>query len=177
LQRHVITGHDSKIRALALQARDGGRLTDGMGTGGHNSSFNGQDYAVVQASAGQIAQVDLHALWMSQGNNLRVTVDSGDETVLQGTVLPPEEGGGRRFRTKVGGKIQVFLVTDKPASLSFVSMAVGVLCNDTLGCGEHGTCAGGNCTMTCTDGAGVYAKSLLSHVVGPHVAYHGENSD
>ena len=134
-----------------------------MGTGGHNASSNGQDYAVVQAAPGQLAQLDLRVLWLSQRNNVRVTVDGGAETVLQGTVLPPLEGGGRRFRSNVGGKIQVLLVTDDPASVSFVSMAVGVLCNDTIGCGGHGACAGGNCT--CADGysgEGMYAKSLLS---------------
>ena len=40
-QRHVITGHESASRALALQADDGGRLTDGMGTGGYNASIIG----------------------------------------------------------------------------------------------------------------------------------------
>lgn len=130
-QRHVITGHESASRALALQASGGGRLTDGMGTGGYSASFNGQDYAVVQAADGQMAELDLRALWLSQNNNLRVTVDDGAETVLQGTVLPPAEGGGRRFRSRVGGRIQVLLVTDKTASLSFVSLAVSAICNES----------------------------------------------
>ena len=121
-----------------------------MGTGGHNASFNGQDYAVVHAAAGQMAQLDLRALWLSQNNNVRVTVDGGEETLLRGTELPPPEGGGRRFRSKTGGKIQVMLVTDDPASLSFVSLAVSMACLDVRGCGGHGQCMGGNCT--CADG-------------------------
>ena len=71
-----------------------------MGTSGH-PSFNGQDYAVVQAGPGQMAQLDLRALWLSTGNNVRVTVDGGEETLLRGTVLPPaEEGGGWRFHSR-----------------------------------------------------------------------------
>eukprot|EP01043_Picozoa_sp_COSAG02_P097575 COSAG02_NODE_33791_length_494_cov_1.096203_1_plen_122_part_10 len=50
-QRHAITGHASVSQALALQAQGGGRLTDGMGSGGHSASITGQDYAVVQAAA------------------------------------------------------------------------------------------------------------------------------
>eukprot|EP01043_Picozoa_sp_COSAG02_P015106 COSAG02_NODE_635_length_19251_cov_32.350982_14_plen_258_part_00 len=120
-----------------------------MGTGGHNPSLNGQDYAVVQAAAGQMAQLDLRAQWLSMGNNVRVTVDGGEETVLQGTVLPPaEEGGGQRFRSKVGGRIQVLLVTDVPASLSFVSLAVSAICADATGCGGHGSCVGGSCACS-----------------------------
>ena len=151
-QRHAITGHATVSQALVLQAQGGGRLTDGMGTGGHNASFNGQDYAVVQAAAGQLAQLDLRVLWLSQRNNVRVTVDGGEETLLQGTELPPPgEGGGRRFRSKVGGTIQVLLlVTDDPGSLSFVSLAVSAACLDAQGCGGHGQCIGGNCT--CADG-------------------------
>ena len=122
----MITGHGSPSRPLALQAGDGGLLTDGMGTGGHDPSS--LDYAVVQAGSYQrvqsvMAQVDLRALWLSQGNNVRVTVDGGPETVLQGTVLP-QQGGLRRFRSKPGGKIEVLLVTDIATSLSFVSLAV-----------------------------------------------------
>ena len=149
-QRHAITGHASVSQALALQAQGGGRLTDGMGSGGRNASISGQDYAVVQAAAGQLAQVDLRALWLSQRNNVRVTVDGGEETLLQGTVLPPPEGGGRRFRSKAGGTIQVLLVTDDPGSLSFVSLAVSAACVGAAGCGGHGQCMGGNCT--CADG-------------------------
>ena len=126
----MITGHGSPSRPLALQAGDGGLLTDGMGTGGHDPTVTGQGYAVVQArsytrlqSAHVMAQVDLRALWLSQGNNVRVTVDGGPETVLQGTVLP-QQGGRRRFRSKPGGKIEVLLVTDIATSLSFVSLAV-----------------------------------------------------
>eukprot|EP01043_Picozoa_sp_COSAG02_P043634 COSAG02_NODE_3820_length_6190_cov_1.860121_1_plen_266_part_10 len=128
-QRHAITGHASVSQALALQAQGGGRLTDGMGSGGHYASFNGQDYAVVQAAAGQLAQLDLLVLWLSPRNNVRVTVDGGEETLLRGTVLPPPEGGGRRFRSKAGGTIQVLLVTDDPGSLSFVSLAVSAACH------------------------------------------------
>jgi hypothetical protein len=147
-QRHVLTGHASASHALELQASDGGRLTDGMGTGGHNASYNGQDYAVVQAAAGQMAQVDVRALWLSQGNNVHVKVDGGEETILQGTELPPPEGGGRRFRSRAGGKIQVMLVTDVPASLSFVSLSIRSQCADASGCDLHGVCSGGNCTCS-----------------------------
>ena len=59
-----------------------------------------------------------------------VTVDGGEETLLQGTELPPPEDGGRRFHSKVGGTIQVLLVTDDPASLSFVSLVVSAVCLD-----------------------------------------------
>ena len=132
-----------------------------MGTGGHNPSFNGQDYAVVQAAAGQMAQLDLRVQWLSPPNNVRVTVDGGEETVLQGTVLPPEEGGGRRFRSKAGGRIQVMLVTDKPASLSFVSLAIRSQCADASGCNRHGSCTGGNCT--CSSGySGIGAWPTVS---------------
>ena len=133
-----------------------------MGTGGHNVSSNGQDYAVVQAAAGQMAQLDLRALWLSQHNNVRVTVDGGEETLLQGTELPPHEGGGRRFRSKVGGKIQVLLVTGDPASLSFVSLVVSAVCIAAQGCGGHGQCMGGNCT--CADG---YSGMGAIHVLTP----------
>lgn len=96
-----------------------------------------------------MAQLDLRAQWLSTRNNVRVTVDGGEETVLQGTVLPPaEEGGGRRFRSRVGGRIQVLLVTDVPSSLSFVSLAVSAICADATGCGGHGSCSGGNCACS-----------------------------
>ena len=88
--------------------------------------------AAAAAAAGQMAQVDLRVLWLSPRNNVRVTVDGGEETVLQGTVLPPaEEGGGRRFRSRVGGRIQVLLVTDVPSSRSFVSLALSASYNCT----------------------------------------------
>eukprot|EP01043_Picozoa_sp_COSAG02_P070542 COSAG02_NODE_12532_length_1530_cov_2.647100_1_plen_50_part_00 len=35
-----------------------------MGTGGHSPSLNGQDHVVVQAAAGQMAQLDLRAQWL-----------------------------------------------------------------------------------------------------------------
>eukprot|EP01043_Picozoa_sp_COSAG02_P063875 COSAG02_NODE_9176_length_2301_cov_4.578111_2_plen_204_part_00 len=98
-----------------------------MGTGGHDASPTGLDYAVVQANRqrwGQIVQLDVRALWLSPGNNVRVTVDDGEETVLRGTDLPPVMSGARRFRSKPGGKIQVLLVTDKSGSLAFVSLAM-----------------------------------------------------
>jgi len=47
---------------------------------GHNATRTGQDWAIVQAGVGQVAQLDLRALWTSQGNNLRVYVDGGEET-------------------------------------------------------------------------------------------------
>eukprot|EP01045_Picozoa_sp_COSAG04_P046594 COSAG04_NODE_16960_length_484_cov_0.566234_1_plen_140_part_01 len=97
-------GHGAE---LSLAAQTGGLLTDGMGFGGRNVSQTGQDFATVQAGAGQVAQLDLRALWMSQGNQLRVYVDGGEETLLTGTVLPPADGGGRRFRSKPGGKIEL----------------------------------------------------------------------
>ena len=164
-QRHVITGHFTASAPLALQAQDGGLLTDGMGIGGHNASLNGQDYAVVRAGPGQMAQLELRALWLSQGNNVRVTMDGGPETVLQGTELPPPEGGGRRFRSKVGGKIQVLLVTDEATSLSFVSLAVSSVCVGVGGCSEHGSCMGGNCS--CSDG---YSGSGAHCQCGPTAA-------
>jgi hypothetical protein len=145
-QRHVIAGHESASHALALEAQDGGLLTDGMGAGGHNASFAGLDYALVRAGAGQEAQLEVLALWLSQGNNVRVKVDGVEETVLQGTVLPPADGGGRQFRSKVGGKIEVLLVEDRSGSLSFVSLAVRMGCVSSGACGAHGSCVGGNCT-------------------------------
>ena len=117
-----------------------------MGAGGHNASSAGLDYALVRAGAGQVAWLEARALWLSQGNNVRIRVDGGEETVLQGTVLPPAEGGGRRFRSKVGGKIEVLLVEDRSGSLSFVSLAVRMGCVGAGACGAHGSCAGGNCT-------------------------------
>ena len=113
-------------------------MTDGMGTGGHNVSLTGQDWALVRAGEGQAAQADLRALWLSRGNNMRVKVDGGEETVLQGTVLPPAGTGGRRFRSSLGGNISVLLVTDKLTSLSFVSLLVSAVCVDAKGCGDHG---------------------------------------
>ena len=133
--------------ALTLAAQDGGLLTDGMGSGGHSASGSGQDFATVLAGAGQVAQLTLLALWMAQGNNLRVTVDDGEEVLLRGTVLPPS-AGGRTFRSKPGGKIAVLLVTDVLTSLSFVNLAVHTACTDTSGCGGHGSCSGGNCTCS-----------------------------
>ena len=95
-----------------------------------SASRTGQDWAIVQAGAGQVAQLDLRALWTSPGNNLRVYVDGGEETLLRGTVLPPADGGGRRFRSKPGGKIELLLVTDVLTSLSFVSLSVWAPCVD-----------------------------------------------
>jgi hypothetical protein len=145
-QRHVIAGHVQGELSLAPQ--NGGLLTDGMGSGGHNPSVTGQDFATVQASAGQVAQLDLRALWMSMNNNLRVYVDGGEGTLLRGTVLPPADGGGRTFRSKPGGKIEVLLVTDVLTSLSFVSLRVRAMCANASGCGGHGSCSGGNCTCS-----------------------------
>jgi hypothetical protein len=145
-QRLVIAGHGLH-HELSLAAQSGGLLTDGMGAGGRNVSRSGQDFATVQAGAGQVAQVILLALWMHQGNNLRVTVDDGEEVVLRGTVLPPSVGG-RTFRSKPGGKIHVLLVTDVLTSLSFVNLAVHAACADASGCGGHGSCSGGNCTCS-----------------------------
>jgi hypothetical protein len=139
-----------------------------MGSGGHNASGSGQDFATVQASAGQIAQLDLHAFWMHQNNNLRVTVDDGEEVTLRGTVLPPADGGGRRFRSKPGGKIEVLLVTYELTSLSFVSLGVRASCVNASACGGHGSCSGGNCT--CSDGysgMGARALCLLSRLPLP----------
>ena len=145
--------------ALSLAAQTGGLLTDGMGSGGHNVSGSGQDFATVQAGAGQVVQLDLRALWMSKNNNLRVYVDGGEETLLRGTVLPPADGGGRRFRSKPGGKIELLLVTDVLTSLSFISLSVWAPCVNVTGCGGHGSCSGGNCT--CSDGhSGMGACSL-----------------
>eukprot|EP01046_Picozoa_sp_COSAG06_P013986 COSAG06_NODE_855_length_11931_cov_20.218813_10_plen_178_part_00 len=119
-----------------------------MGSGGHNPSGSGQDFATVQASAGQAAQLDLHALWMHKDNNMRVTVDDGEPVLLRGTVLPPADGGGRRFRSKPGGKIELMLVTNVLTSLSFVSLEISATCGDSSGCGGHGSCSGGNCTCS-----------------------------
>jgi hypothetical protein len=105
----------------------------------------------VQAGAGQVAQLNLRALWMSTNNNLRVYVD-GEETLLRGTALPPVDGGGRRFRSKPGGKIELLLVTHVLTSLSFVSLSVRAPCVNISGCGGHGSCSGGNCTCS-----GVYS--------------------
>jgi hypothetical protein len=134
-----------------------------MGTNGHNVSRTGQDRAVVHAAAGQMAQLDLRALWLSKNNNVRVYVD-GDEdgTILQGTVLPPTEGGGRTFRSKVGGKIEVLQVTDVLTSLSFFDLEVRMVCADTSGCGGHGSCSYGNCT--CSDGYHEMGTSSISSV-------------
>ena len=74
-----MAGHGHK-NELSLAAQTGGLLTDGMGSGGHNATRTGQDWAIVQAGVGQVAQLDLRALWTSQGNNLRVYVDGGEET-------------------------------------------------------------------------------------------------
>eukprot|EP01046_Picozoa_sp_COSAG06_P035769 COSAG06_NODE_3878_length_4809_cov_166.836306_7_plen_157_part_00 len=153
-----MAGHGHK-NELYLAAQTGGLLTDGMGSGGHNATRTGQDWAIVQAGAGQVAQLDLRALWTSQGNNLRVYVDGGEETLLRGTVLPPADGGGRRFRSKPGGKIELLLVTDVLTSLSFVSLSVRAPCENVTGCGGHGSCSGGNCT--CSGGySGMGACSL-----------------
>ena len=153
-----MAGHGHK-NELSLAAQTGGLLTDGMGSGGHNVSGTGQDRTIVQAGAGQVAQLDLRALWMSKNNNLRVYVDGGEETLLRGTVLPPADGGGRRFRSKPGGKIELLLVTNVLTSLSFVSLSVRAPCVDASGCGGHGSCSGGNCT--CSDGhSGMGACSL-----------------
>lgn len=161
-QRLVIAGHGLH-HELSLAAQSGGLLTDGMGAGGHNVSRSGQDFATVQAGAGQVAQVILLALWMHQGNNLRVTVDDGEETLLSGTVLPPGEGG-QTFRSKPGGKIELMLVTDVLTSLSFVSLAMTALCMDASGCGGHGSCSGGTCTCSSgCSGMGACAYSI-THV-------------
>ena len=153
-----MAGHGHK-NELYLAAQTGGLLTDGMGSGGHNVSRTGQDWAIVQAGAGQVAQLDLRALWTSQNNNLRVYVDGGEATLLRGTVLPPADGGGRRFRSKPGGKIELLLVTDVLTSLSFVSLRVRAPCVNVTGCGGHGSCSGGNCT--CSGGhSGMGACSL-----------------
>eukprot|EP01043_Picozoa_sp_COSAG02_P016867 COSAG02_NODE_751_length_17653_cov_172.765011_10_plen_217_part_00 len=77
-------------------------------------------------------------MWLTQHSNVRVMVDDGPETVLQGTELP--EGGGRRFRSKPGGTISVLLVTDDPASLSFFSLGVAEACRTVADCSTHGTC-------------------------------------
>ena len=114
-----------------------------MGTGGRDASSDGRDYVEVQAAARKFAQLDVRALWLSQGNAVVVTVDDNEPTML-GTVLPAEDAG-RRFRSKAGGKIQVLLVTDKPKSLSFFSMAVSAVCDDGIQCGAHGTCVNGSC--------------------------------
>lgn len=148
-----------------LAAQNGGGLTDGMGTGGHNVSITGQDWVVLHAATGQMVQLDLLALWLSKGNNLRVYIDDDAEgTMLQGTVLPPAESGGRRFRSKPGGKIRVLLVTDDLASLSFFTLEVRATCVDSSGCGGHGSCSNGNCT--CSGGfhemgkPGIFAAAL-----------------
>ena len=153
-----MAGHGHK-NELSLAAQTGGLLTDGMGSGGHNVTRTGQDFATVQASAGQVAQLDLHALWMHKDNIMRVTVDGGEATQLRGTVLPPADGGGRRFRSKPGGKIELLLVTDLLTSLSFVSLSVWAPCVDASGCSGYGSCSGGNCT--CSGGhSGMGACSL-----------------
>ena len=92
-----MAGHGHK-NELSLAAQTGGLLTDGMGSGGHNASRTGQDWAIVQAGAGQVAQLDLRALWMSKNNNLRVYVDGGEATQLRGTVLPPAAHWRNRVR-------------------------------------------------------------------------------
>jgi hypothetical protein len=130
LQRRVIAGHGIR-NVLSLAAQGGLLLTDGMGSGGHAASGSGQDRAVVQAGPGQMAQLDLRALWLSKGNNVRVYIDGEEDgTTLQGTVLPPPDGGGRQFRSKPGGRIEVLLVTDILTSLSFVSFGVSAVCED-----------------------------------------------
>ena len=164
-QRHVIAGHGQGAE-LSLAPQNGGLLTDGMGSGGHNPSGSGQDFATVQASAGQIAQLDLHAFWVDQNNNLRVTVDDGEEVLLRGTVLPR---GGRRFRSKPGGKIELLLVTDVLTSLSFISLGISATCSDSSGCGGHGSCSGGNCTCSgWYSGMGAFApRPACSHRFAP----------
>ena len=52
VQRQVIAGHPKSSVAWTVPAAAGGRLTDGMGSGGHNVSGSGQDSVVVQAAAG-----------------------------------------------------------------------------------------------------------------------------
>ena len=140
-----MAGHGHK-NELSLAAQTGGLLTDGMGSGGHNASRTGQDWAIVQAGAGQVAQLDLHALWLAKDNNLRVYLDDGQETLLSGTVLPA--AGGRRFRSKPGGKIDLLLVSHVRTSLSFVSMSIQAPCVDGSGCGGHGSCSDGKCTCS-----------------------------
>jgi hypothetical protein len=145
VQRHVIAGHGQDA-PLHLVAQNGGLLTDGMGAGGHN--VLGQDWATMQAGAGQVAQLDLRALWLSKDNKLRVYVDDGEEVLLRDTVLPPVDGGGRKFRSKPGGKIKLLLVTYVATSLSFVSLSVRAPCVDASGCDGHGSCSGGKCTCS-----------------------------
>ena len=142
-QRHVIAGH-GQAAPLSLAAQGGGLVTDGMGSGGH--SVLGQDWARVQAGAGQVAQLDLHALWLAKDNNLRVYLDDGQETLLSGTVLPA--AGRRMFRSKPGGKIDLLLVSHVRTSLSFVSMSIQAPCVDASGCGGHGSCTDGKCTCS-----------------------------
>eukprot|EP01044_Picomonas_judraskeda_P011793 COSAG03_NODE_1639_length_3730_cov_8.308455_2_plen_451_part_00 len=96
-----------------------------------------------------MVQLDLHALWLSRGNSVRVRVDGGEETLLLGTVLPPPESGGRSFRSKAAGNVTVLIVTSELTSLSFVSLAVRAVCVAAGGCGSHGDCVGGSCR--CSD--------------------------
>jgi hypothetical protein len=145
VQRHVIAGHGQSA-PLSLVAQGGGLLTDGMGAGGHIGLS--QDWATVQVGASQVAQLDLRTLWLDKDNYLRVYVDEGEPTVLAGMALPPMAGGGRRFRSKPGGKIQLLLVKSVVASLSFFSLSIEAACVDASGCGGHGTCSGGNCTCS-----------------------------
>jgi hypothetical protein len=171
MQRHIIWGHP--IHPLALDAQGAGLLTDGMGTNGHNASTSGLDHAEVYASSGQMAQLDLRALWLGKNNNVRVSVDGGEETLLQGTVLPPLEGGGRRFRSKRGGKIEVLLVTDDLTSFSFLSLVVSAVCIGADGCGGNGDCVGGNCTCSGGyTGMGAYPRirPLLQVLIGSRLA-------
>ena len=128
-----------------MQAQGGGLLTDGMGADGCNISVPGQATATVQAGPGQMAQLDLRALWLSRGDSVRVRVDDGEETLLQGTVLPPPESGGRSFRSKAAGNVTVVMATGELTSLLFVSFAVRAACVTAGGCGGHGDCVGGSC--------------------------------
>ena len=130
VQRHVIAGHGQSA-PLSLVAQGGGLLTDGMGAGGHIGLS--QDWATVQAGASQVAQLDLRTLWLDKDNYLHVIVDEGEPTVLSRTVLPPVAGGGRRFRSKPGGKIQLLLVKNVVASLSFFSLSIEAACVDASG--------------------------------------------
>ena len=99
----------------------------------------------MQAGPGQMAQLDLRAMWLSRGDSVRVRVDGGEETLLQGTVLPPPESGGRRFRSKAAGNVTLVMVAGELTSLLFASFAVRAVCVTAGGCGGHGDCVGGSC--------------------------------
>ena len=108
----------------------------------------------MQAGPGQMAQLDLRAMWLSRWDSVRVRVDGGEETLLQGTVLPPPESGGRRFRSKAAGNVTLVMVAGELTSLLFASFAVRAVC----------VCFGGN--PVCFSAVAPVAVAVLVRPVG-----------